>query len=136
MLEPLFAYLLIAQRQYEDSKYSNYYNVGPDEKDCVTTQQLVELFCKHWGEGLKWVNKSEASAPYESNFLKLDCSKMKSVFGWKPRWNIEKAVQKTVEWSKAWRDEEDIKDIKNIKTVRLVMNKQIEEFLSEAGEKH
>lgn len=130
VLEPLFAYLLIAQRQYEDSKYSNYYNVGPDEKDCVTTQQLVELFCKHWGEGLKWVNKSEASAPYESNFLKLDCSKMKSVFGWKPRWNIDKAVQKTVEWSKAWRDEEDIK------TVRLVMNKQIEEFLSEAGEKH
>ena len=45
VLEPLAAYLLIAQRQYEDSRFAGYYNVGPDDCDCVTTGTLVDLFC-------------------------------------------------------------------------------------------
>lgn len=120
VLEPLFAYLLIAQKQYEEpEKYRGYYNVGPDEKDCVITSSLVDLFCKEWGEGLKWVNKAETSAPHESNFLKLDCSKMKHVFGWQPHWNIKTAVEKTVEWTKCWTSGGDI---------RKCMNQQITDF--------
>lgn len=48
------------------------------------------------------MNKAEANAPHEANFLKLDCSKIKRVFGWKPRWGVEEAVEKTVEWSKVY----------------------------------
>lgn len=77
-LEPLFAYLMIAQKQYEDGKYAGWYNVGPDEMDCVTTGQLVDLFCQKWGNGLSWENQAEKNAPHEANFLKLDCSKIKS----------------------------------------------------------
>ena len=102
VLEPLFAYLMIAQRQYEDKSYAGWYNVGPDECDCVTTGELTDLFCRTWGEGAAWVDQSEANAPHEANFLKLDCSKLKSVFGWRPRWHIEKAMVKTVEWSRVW----------------------------------
>ena len=102
VLEPLFAYLMIAQRQYEDIRYAGWYNVGPDECDCVTTGQLVDLFCSKWGEGAKWINKSEANAPHEANFLKLDCSRIKSVFSWQPRWHIDDAIEKTVQWSRVW----------------------------------
>ena len=102
VLEPLFAYLMIAQRQYSDIRYAGWYNVGPDECDCVTTGQLVDLFCSKWGEGAKWINKSEANAPHEANFLKLDCSKIKSVFSWQPRWHIDDAIEKTVQWSRVW----------------------------------
>ena len=102
VLEPLFAYLMIAQRQYEDKRYSGWYNVGPDECDCVTTGELVELFCQKWGDGAAWVNQAEANAPHEANFLKLDCSKLKIVFGWQPRWHIDEAVEKTVDWTKVW----------------------------------
>lgn len=74
VLEPLYAYLLIAKKQYEDSSYAAYYNVGPDDVDCFQTGALVDLFVNTWGEGMKWVNKYD-SGPHEANFLKLDCSK-------------------------------------------------------------
>ena len=59
VLEPLYAYLMIAAKQYQDIKYADYYNVGPDDRDCFQTGALVDLFVKHWGEGLKWLNKSD-----------------------------------------------------------------------------
>ena len=54
VLEPLAAYLMIVQKQYENRKYAGFYNVGPDDCDCVTTGDLVDLFCECWGEGQSW----------------------------------------------------------------------------------
>lgn len=108
VLEPLFAYLMIAQRQYEDKRFAGWYNVGPDECDCVTTGQLVELFKEKWGEGFAWLDQAEPDAPHEANFLKLDCSKLKSVFGWKPRWHIGEAIEQTAAWTRVWLSGRDI----------------------------
>ena len=99
---------MIAQRQYEDKTFGDWYNVGPDECDCVTTGDLVDLFCTTWGDNAKWINQAEDNAPHEANFLKLDCSKLKSVFGWKPRWHIDEAVEKTIEWTKVWMRQGDV----------------------------
>lgn len=107
VLEPLAAYLMIAAKQYEDIKYADYYNVGPDECDCVTTGDLVTLFCEKFGEGMKWENKA-VGGPHEANFLKLDCSKLKSVFSWKPRWHIEECMEMTCRFSKIWLENGDI----------------------------
>ncbi len=124
VLEPLYMYLMIAAEQYMDKTYAGVYNIGPDETDCVTTGDLVTLFCDKWGEGAKWVNMSEKNAPHEANFLKLDCSKIKRVFGWKPVWNVEKAIEKTVEWAKVYLANGDIPQI---------MDKQIDEFFNKRG---
>lgn len=102
VLEPLSAYLWIIFRQASDHSLADCYNVGPNEDDCVTTGKLVSLFCEAWGEGAKWETKAEKNAVHEANFLKLDCSKIKSRLGWYPIWNIDNAVYNTVEWSKAW----------------------------------
>lgn len=107
VLEPLFAYLMIAQRQYEDPLLAGWYNVGPDECDCVTTGQLVDLFCEKWGDGIRWENRF-TGGPHEANFLKLDCSKIKTVFGWKPCWHIDLAVEKTVAWTRVWEYHGDV----------------------------
>lgn len=120
VLEPVYAYLMITAMQYQDQKYASWYNVGPDDQDCFQTGALVDLFVKHWGEGLKWVNKYDGG-PHEANFLKLDCSKLKTTFDWKPHWNLESAIEKVVEWSKVWVAGED---------VRSVMDRQIGEFIS------
>lgn len=101
VLEPLGAYLLIAMRQYEDGKFAGYYNVGPEDRDCVTTGELVDMFCQAWGEGASWVSRGDGG-PHEANFLKLDCSRMKAVFGWTPRTGVRKAVEWTAEWTKEW----------------------------------
>lgn len=102
VLEPLAVYLTIAAKQYEDRKYAGCYNVGPDDCDCVTTGKLVDLFCKCWGDEAKWENRAEANAPHEANFLKLDCSKVKAVFGWNPRWHIQECMDMTCRFSKVW----------------------------------
>lgn len=102
VLEPVIAYLMIVQQQWKKPSLAGWYNVGPDDCDCVTTGQLVDLFCSTWGEGARWENQAEANAPHEANFLKLDCTKIKTTFGWSPRWHIAEAVEKTCMWSKVW----------------------------------
>lgn len=101
VLEPLYAYLMIAANQYNDKEFAGYYNVGPNEEDCYKTGDLVALFAQKWGEGVTWRNCVDGG-PHEANFLKLDCSKLKGVFDWTPRWNLSMAVEKTVEWSKRY----------------------------------
>ncbi|MBP9989081.1 MAG: CDP-glucose 4,6-dehydratase [Ruminococcus sp.] len=118
VLEPLSAYLMIAMEQYTDTSKSGWYNVGPDECDCVTTGELVNLFCEKWGS-ISWKNQSEANAPHEANFLKLDCSKIKTTFNWSPRWHISDAIEKTCQWTKVWLDGGNISE---------EMEKEIKEF--------
>ena len=122
VLEPVIAYLMIAQRQCENPGLAGWYNVGPDDSDCVATGELVETFCRAWGEGMTWENRAEVNAPHEAGFLKLDCSKLKSTFGWRPRWNIQEAVEQTVIWTKTWMARKSIPE---------VMDEQINAFLQE-----
>ena len=123
VLDPVVVYLMIAKAQYEDKKYAGSYNVGPDDADCWTTGKLVTLFCDKWNEAtrdcVKWINQYDGG-PHEANFLKLDCSKLKATFDWRPRWNVETAMEKIVEWSVKYMAGED---------VAKCMEKQIEEFL-------
>lgn len=121
VLEPLFAYLMIAAKQYEDGSYAGYYNVGPDEGNCLQTGDLVDSFIRYWGENLTRT-EGDVNGPHEANYLKLDCSKIKRVFDWKPCWTAEKAVEKTVEWTKNWREGLDINQC---------MEKQIQEYLAD-----
>lgn len=123
VLEPLFVYLMIAERQFYEYNLSGCYNIGPDEADCRTTEELVSLFCDKWNENAKlkieWKNMTEKSV-YEANYLKLDCSRLKKIFGWHPRWNLERAVEKAVEWNLEFFKGNDIE---------RCMNRQIEEFI-------
>lgn len=120
VLEPLFLYLLIAEKQVEDGAFSGYYNVGPDDCDCVDTGKLVTLFCETWGEGIGWINKHDGG-PHEAAFLKLDNSKIKQVFGWQPRWHIRETIQKIVDWTKVY--------FSSPEQVPFEMEKEIKEFL-------
>lgn len=109
VLEPLFAYLMIAKAQYENVSMSGYYNVGPDVVDCLTTGELVRLFADNW-EGFKSRIEND-NGPHEANFLKLDCTKLKTVFGWKPLLRAETAVKMVVEWSKAYKDGSSVESV-------------------------
>ena len=107
VLEPLGAYLMIAGVQYQDSSKAGSYNVGPGDEDCITTGELVDLFCEAWGGNAAWKNLYQGG-PHEANFLKLDCSRIRSTFGWKPHWHVKDAVRYTVQWYQAWLDGENM----------------------------
>ena len=101
VLEPLAVYLSIAAEALDDPAKAGYYNVGPDESDCITTGELTALFGKYWGDGFRFESRSD-NGPHEANFLKLDSSRVKKVFGWKAVWGVEEAVAKSAEWYKCY----------------------------------
>ncbi len=128
VLEPVMAYLMLAWRQYEDGTLAGNYNIGPDECDCVTTGEIVTLFCEKWQQlahkEIRWQNCHDGG-PHEANFLKLDCSKIKSVLGWKPVWHIDTAIEKIVVWTETYFQGQD---------VETKMRQQIEEYVMQAGD--
>lgn len=119
VLEPLYVYLLIAAMQYQDGRYAGCYNVGPDEEGCFQTGALVDLFIRKWNGNSRRIDCSDGG-PHEANFLKLDCSKLKAMFNWRPRWDIETAIEMVVEWTKCWLNGEN---------VRACMDAEIAAFL-------
>lgn len=121
VLEPLYIYLEIAEKQYIDKRFEGYYNVGPDDCDCVNTGDLVTKFCNAWGNDASWINKHDGG-PHEAAFLKLDNTKIKSVFGWRPRWHIDECISKIVEWTRIY--------FKNKELVPEEMDKEINEFFN------
>lgn len=133
VLEPVFAYLLLAQMQSNDYTVAGNYNVGPEERDCRTTGELVGVFCKKWNSlasnSQKITQRANWSAvnvdgPHEANFLKLDCSKIKNVLGWRPCWDVETAVEKVVEWTAVYATDGDVSQC---------MEEQIADFLEDSG---
>lgn len=122
VIEPLMAYLLIAEKQWEDASVQGNYNVGPDEKDCVTVGKLTDIFCTKWGDYCSWASQQD-QGPHEATYLRLDCSKIKQRLSWKSVWGIEEAIDQTVKWHKAYLDGGDSKE---------VMEQQINQYIKES----
>ncbi|MEG0504214.1 MAG: CDP-glucose 4,6-dehydratase [Raoultibacter sp.] len=121
VLEPISAYLDICSTQYADNRFAGSYNVGPDEKSCITTGRLAQLFCASWGEGALW-ESVDIHGPHEANYLALDASKITEFLGWIPRWGIREAIGKTVAGYKAIAAGED---------AAISMGKHIDEYFGE-----
>lgn len=131
VLEPVFAYLCIAERQYVDLSVAGAYNVGPEESSCITTEKLVQTFCECWNRE-DWENKRNLhwrsepdGGPHEANYLKLDCSKIQSRLGWRPKWTYREMLEKTAEWTRGYIQGED---------VAKIMRHQIAEYTNCTGE--
>ena len=119
VLEPLSAYLRIAEAQFADVSLADSYNVGPEEKDCLTVGQMADLFCNAWGDGMTWRCEAQENAVHEANFLRLDSSRIRQRLGWKPVWDAPTAVAKTVEFTKRGLYGNDVRD---------TLERQIKEF--------
>lgn len=105
VLDPVMAYLMVAQEQYRNPSLAGSYNVGPDESNCLMTGDIASLFCSKWNEkwncNIQWINKWDGG-PHEANYLKLDCSRMKKVFHWTPLISADKMLKMTVDWYWVW----------------------------------
>jgi CDP-glucose 4,6-dehydratase len=121
VLEPLYGYLLLAQRLYEDGpEYAEAWNFGPSDEDLKTVEWVVKNLYSKWGKSAAY-EIDRKDNPHESHALKLDCSKSRIKLGWRPRWNIEKALDSILNWTKSFSKKEDLKEV--------CLN-QIEEYLN------
>jgi len=100
VLEPLNGYLLLAKRMYEyPDKFCSAWNFGPDCKSIISVGKLADHVVTHWGNG-SWTDLSKGNTLHEARLLNLDISKAKAYLKWFPVWNIEKTIEKTVDWYK------------------------------------
>lgn len=121
ILEPLSAYLMLGMKlDTEPLTFSCAYNFGPYITDTLSVQDMVKLAIEQWGTG-NYDIKKEQNQPHEANLLKLDISKAVSELGWTPKYTAVIAVQKTVEWYKAF--------YYNRNEVNDILQKQILEFI-------
>lgn len=119
VLEPLSGYLLLAQKLYKDGPgYAEAWNFGPDDTDAKPAEWIVKKMCEKWGQNASY-GIDKGIHPHEAHYLKLDCSKAKALLGWYPRWNLEKALDTVIEWTRAYKEHKD---------VRKLCLKQIEEY--------
>jgi len=110
VLEPLSGYLLLAEKLYTEGRtFAEAWNFGPNEEDAKSVGWIVNQLCAQI-PGARWETEN-VKQPHEAGLLKLDISKAKAKLGWAPRWNLETALSKTVEWHQAWRNQEDIAEV-------------------------
>ena len=96
VLEPLFAYLIVGTKEYSNIEH---FNIGPQKNNHVTTEKLVQLFCKKM-KNVKYVIKTNKNQPHEANLLVLNCNKIRKELKWKPLWNINKTIEKICDFYK------------------------------------
>lgn len=101
VLEPLSGYLKLGELMIEDNKkYSSAWNFGPKDTDVLNVDKILKLCIKNWGEGS--IELDIGYKPHEANLLKLDISKARSHLKWNPVYNVDEAIEKTINWYKIY----------------------------------
>jgi CDP-glucose 4,6-dehydratase len=119
VLEPVSGYMTLAENLWQDpERFSESWNFGPNESETLSVSRLLECLRKLWGPGLSW-QFDNGTYPHEAQYLSLDCTKSKVELGWEPRWNLNSALEATVQWYKAHQSHED---------VRLLTQEQIRSY--------
>ncbi len=107
VLEPLFAYMLLAQKMWGNAQFGGGWNFGPNTQEGLTVECIVKQFIKTWGSGSY---KTEPDGKlHEAHLLHLDITKAKTLLGWNPVYDFSKSVTLTALWYKAFYDGQDIK---------------------------
>ena len=108
VLEPLSGYLMLAKKLYlRESDVSGAWNFGPNDEDAKTVKWVAEKLSAKWGS-ITNLKLQSGEQPHEAHFLKLDISKAKQQLGWQPKWSLDAALDKVIDWQKAWRANENM----------------------------
>ncbi len=97
VLEPLFGYLILAQHLWHRPQDAGAYNFGPLTQEVATVREVIEQCQCAYGTGkVVWCDGDEG--PHEASWLALEIAKAKSVLGWRPRWSLTEAIERTIHW--------------------------------------
>jgi CDP-glucose 4,6-dehydratase len=111
VLEPVSGYLVLAQKLIEEgASFAEAWNFGPGETDAKPVEWIVKALCDKWGGGAGYEIEL-GDHPHEAHYLKLDCSKARQQLGWEPKWSLDTALDKVLEWMRAYNDRQDLTQI-------------------------
>ena len=111
VLEPLCGYLMLGRKLYEEGpRFAQAWNFGPYDSDAKPVEWVVQRICALWGENASYEIDS-GTHPHEAGYLKLICAKARAELDWQPRWNLDSALEKIVEWTRAYQKGKDVREV-------------------------
>lgn len=111
VLEPLSGYLTLAEKLWHDrTGFDEGWNFGPYESDAKEVQWIVKCIAELWGKGAEW-RLDDKQHPHEANYLKLDCTKARTLLGWQPRLGLSTTLEWIVQWYQHFRDDSDMREV-------------------------
>tara|TARA_B110001454_G_scaffold132164_1_gene123081 strand:- start:432 stop:827 length:396 start_codon:yes stop_codon:yes gene_type:complete len=113
VLEPLCGYLLVAERLTGDTGHdvATSWNFGPDASGEATVEEVARMVAVRWGNDAEILEDPCSHQIHETETLRLDSTKAKNLLGWSPRWGLEEAVSRTVDWHIGLSDGMDLQDL-------------------------
>ena len=110
VLEPLAAYLRLAERLWAQPGLAGAYNFGPHTIEAAPVKEVVELAQKSYGRGEIVFGGGDAW-PHEAGWLALETAKSRHVLGVSPRWSLAQAVQRSMAWYRRQIEGHDARDL-------------------------
>ncbi|MBU2601976.1 MAG: CDP-glucose 4,6-dehydratase [Actinobacteria bacterium] len=104
VLESLAGYLTLAERLLgaEGGRFAGPWNFGPLSADEATVGEVAQMTARLWGGGARLEHEPPPARPPEAGLLRLDASRAQVELGWRPRWALGEALERTVAWHQAW----------------------------------
>ncbi|MDB5651533.1 MAG: CDP-glucose 4,6-dehydratase, partial [Hyphomicrobiales bacterium] len=101
VLEPLFGYLLLAEKAFsEGDGFAEGWNFGPGPANERNVEALITCFMQAWGEGAQWA-PDRTPHPHEAPVLRLDTSKAANRLGWSCQLDFDETIAWTADWYRA-----------------------------------
>ena len=125
-LEPLRGYLRLAKKLWHHGReFAGAWNFGPNDEDARPVSWVADYLTSLWGGGARWESDS-TQHPHEATYLKLDCSKAKSLLGWSPKLDLATNLEWIAEWYRAYLQK------KNMRQVTQAQISRYEDLLKES----
>jgi CDP-glucose 4,6-dehydratase len=130
VLEPLSGYLILAQRLFKNgSNYAQPWNFGPLDKDAKTVMEILQFMQRHTNRPINYsIENNRIDLKHEANFLKLNCEKSNHQLGWLPKWRIDQAIIKTLDWHVTWESEHQKNQLRPLYKSNAVIQKTLEQI--------
>lgn len=121
VLESVSGYSLLLEKLYINKKFSSAWNFGPKTTDCLSVEKILSLLSKK-NKKIKNITLKK-KVIFEEQKLQLDITKSKNELRWKPKTNINIAIELTLDWYEFF-----FKNFKNKSAVYDFTLKQINNF--------
>ena len=75
------------------------WNFGPNISSCKSVFYIVKYLSKYLNLKINYLKESSKIFKPETTFLRLSNFKAKRLLKWKPKWSLNKSLDKTYEWN-------------------------------------
>jgi CDP-glucose 4,6-dehydratase len=110
VMDCLSGYLLLIDSITSD-KTRGAWNFGPQAKDHLHVEEIVDLVAKFWGPNASWSLQPETNELSESPTLLLNVDKAREKLAFSTRFSAREAVESTVKWELAVTNGSDAMDV-------------------------